>query len=451
MCGERRRAESRRRRYCSAGLRRRRRGGGCAAVERALGAVTGEAAPEVYSARARGGGASIEGPRIRWWSFAIEEGGDFVGCAGKKRYRWSRAYGAPSWGCASWTSRPCTLRRSLRPCSRIMGRTCSRSRCRVWETHCAGWSPSTARSRWCGRRSRATSAPSPWISVRREANPDVVVVRVSGYGQTGPYREKAGFGTPATGFSGFAYITGYPDRPPVLPQVSLADYVTGMFGALGAMTALYHRDALGGEAQEVDVALYESMFRMLETVVTQYDRLGVVRERTGNELGASVPAGIFSSKDGKWMVLTTSTDRTFRRLAKLMGRSDMVDDPRYSTNRARVRRREEVHGVVADWFASLPAEEIQRLCDENGVPVSVAYNAADIFEDPQYAARDMLVEVEHPTFGSITVPGVVPKFSKTEGSVRGVGPTLGQHNAEVYEGLGLSEDDIEGLREEGVI
>jgi formyl-CoA transferase len=176
-----------------------------------------------------------------------------------------------------------------------------------------------------------------------------------------------------------------------------------------------------------------------------------VRERTGNELGASVPAGMFSSGDGKWMVLTTSTDRTFRRLTKLMGRADMVDDPRYSTNRARVKRREEVHGVVADWFASMPAEEIQRLCDEYGVPVSVAYNAADIFRDPQYAARDMLVEVEHPTFGSITVPGVVPKFSKTEGAVRGVGPTLGQHNAEVYGGLGLSEEDIKGLEEEGVI
>jgi formyl-CoA transferase len=128
-----------------------------------------------------------------------------------------------------------------------------------------------------------------------------------------------------------------------------------------------------------------------------------------------------------------------------------VDVPRYATNRARVRRREEVHGVVADWFASLPAEEIQRQCDENGVPVSVAYNAADIFQDPQYAARDMLVEVEHPAFGSLTVPGVVPKFSKMKGSVRGVGPTLGQHNAEVYRGLGLSEDDMKRLREEGVI
>ena len=285
----------------------------------------------------------------------------------------------------------------------------------------------------------------------REANPDVIVVRVSGYGQTGPYRGKAGFGTPATAFSGFAYITGYPDRAPILPQISLADYVTGMFAALGAVAALYHRDALGGEAQEVDAALYESMFRMLETVVTQYDRLGVIKERSGNELGASVPAGMFSSRDGKWMALTTSTDRTFRRLATLMGRADMVDDPRYATNRARVRARNEVHGAVAEWFASLSAEEIQRLCDENGVPVSVAYNAADIFEDPQYAARDMLVEVEHPTFGTITVPGVVPKFSKTEGSVRGVGPTLGQHNVEVYGGLGLSEEDLAKLAEEGVI
>lgn len=286
----------------------------------------------------------------------------------------------------------------------------------------------------------------------REANPDIVVVRVSGYGQTGPYRQKAGFGTPATAFSGFAYITGYPDRAPVLPQISLTDFVTGLFAAFGAMTALYHRDVFGGEAQEVDVALYESMFRLMENLVTQYDRLGTVRERTGNQLGSSVPAGTFATAEpGRWMVLTTSTDRTFRRLAELIGRPDMVDDPRYSTNRARVEHRAEVDAVVKEWFGSRSVDEIQRLCDEAGVPVSPVYSVAEIFEDAQYAARDMIVEVEHPKFGGIRVPGVVPKLSKTAGSVRSVGPTLGQHNEEVYGALGLSEKDIARLGEEGVV
>ncbi len=286
----------------------------------------------------------------------------------------------------------------------------------------------------------------------REANPDIVVVRVSGYGQTGPYREKAGFGTPATAFSGFAYITGYPDRAPVLPQISLADFVAGLFAAFGAMTALYHRDVFGGEAQEVDVALYESMFRLMENLVTQYDRLGTVRERTGNQLGSSVPAGTFETAEpDRWMVLTTSTDRTFRRLAELIGRADMLADPRYATNRARVKHREEVDAIVAAWFRSRSVEEIQRLCDEAGVPVSPVYSVADIFEDPQYAARDMVVEVEHPKFGSIRVPGVVPKLSKTAGSVRTVGPTLGQHNGQVYGALGISEKELAQLGEEGVI
>lgn len=285
----------------------------------------------------------------------------------------------------------------------------------------------------------------------REANPDLVVVRVSGYGQTGPYRQKAGFGTPATAFSGYAYITGYPDRPPVLPPISLADYVTGLFGALGALSALYHRDALGGEAQEVDAALYESMFRLLENIVTPYQRLGLVRERSGNQLGASVPAGIYDTADGKMMVLTTSTDRTFRRLARLMGREDMISDPRYATNRARVERRAEVDAIVGAWFAGRGAKEIQRLCDESGVPVSPVNSITDIFEDEHFAAREMLVEVEHTTLGKIAVPGIVPKFSKTPGEIRHAGPDLGEHNDEVYGGLGLDEEEMARLREEGVI
>ncbi|MGH3342789.1 MAG: CaiB/BaiF CoA transferase family protein [Carbonactinosporaceae bacterium] len=285
----------------------------------------------------------------------------------------------------------------------------------------------------------------------RRANPDLVIVRVSGYGQTGPYRAKAGFGTPATAFSGYAYISGYPDRPPILPSVSLADYVTGLFAALGALAALHHRDVAGGGPQEVDVALYESMFRLLESVVAQYDRLGEVRERTGNQLSASVPAGLFPTSDGHWMVLTTSTDRTFNRLATLLDRPELRTDPRYATNRARVEHRDEVNAIVGEWFAARPAAEIGRLCDEYGVPVSQVLSVADIFSDAQYRARDMIVEVDHPSLGRVRVPGVVPKFSETPGSVRATGSGLGQHNGEVFRELGLSDADLARLTQEGVI
>ena len=274
----------------------------------------------------------------------------------------------------------------------------------------------------------------------REANPDLIIVRVSGFGQSGPYRERAGFGTPATAYSGYTYVSGYPDRPPVLPPISLTDYVTGMFAALGALGAVYHRDVQNGSAQEVDIALYESMFRMLEGVVTEYDRLGRIRERSGNQLSASVPAGMFQAGDGTWLVLTTSTDRTFVRLADAMGRSELATDPRFATNRDRVERRDEVNRIVAEWFAQRPAKQIQDHLNSHGVPVSAVYSIADIFEDPHYAARDMLVEVDHPKLGNLTVPGVVPKFSETPGAVRSAGPTLGEHNQEVYAEIGLGAD-----------
>ncbi|MGH3367615.1 MAG: CaiB/BaiF CoA transferase family protein [Nocardioidaceae bacterium] len=285
----------------------------------------------------------------------------------------------------------------------------------------------------------------------REANPDLIVVRVSGFGQTGPYRQRAGFGTPATGFSGYTYISGYADRPPILPAISLTDYVTGLFATVGALGALYHRDVRGGSAQEVDVALYESMFRLLEGVVTEFDRLGRVRERTGNQLSASVPAGLFQAADGTWLVLTTSTDRTFDRLATAMGRAELVTDPRFATNRDRVERRDEVNEIVGAWFQARSAQQIQDELNRHGVPVSPVNSIADIVEDPHYAARDMLVEIDHPKLGRLRLPGVTPKFSDTPGDVRRAGPTLGEHNDEVYAELGLTSADLAALQERGVI
>lgn len=289
------------------------------------------------------------------------------------------------------------------------------------------------------------------IDELRAANDRLVVVRVSGFGHSGPYREHAGFGTPATAYSGYAHISGYPDRPPILPPISLTDYVAGLFAAIGSLAAVYHRDALGGAPQEVDVALYESMFRLLETIVVQYDRLGIVQERMGNTLRASVPAGVYRSGDGVWMVLTTSTERTFRRLAAVMDRRDMLDDPRFSDNPARVGHRDEVDAIVAEWFGGRDADTIQRVCDDNGVPVSRILDMADIFDDPHYAARNMVVEVDHPRMGKVRLPGVVPRFSDTPGGVRTSGPDLGEHNNQVYQALGLSEGEIMRLAEEGVI
>lgn len=285
----------------------------------------------------------------------------------------------------------------------------------------------------------------------REANPDIIVVHVSGFGQTGPYRDRAGFGTPATAFSGYAYISGYPDRTPILPPISLTDYVTGMFAAFGALAALYLRDVRGGSGQEVDVALYESMFRLLEGVVTEYDKLGSVRERTGNQLSASVPAGMYRSKDDHWLVLTTSTDRTFERLAGVIGRPDLITDPRYATNRSRLERRDEVDDIVADWFVRHSARHIGEVCNAAGVPVSPVNSIAEIFEDPHYKSREMLVQVDHPRLGTLRLPGVIPKFSETPGKVHRPGPELGEHNAEVFAEIGLTEADLIALAEKGVI
>ncbi len=285
----------------------------------------------------------------------------------------------------------------------------------------------------------------------REANPDLIVVRVTGYGQTGPNKGKAGFGTPATAYSGYAHISGFPDRPPVLPSVSLVDYVTGMYAAMGALAALYQLKVSGGRAEDVDVALYESIFRMLEVVVAEYDVQGTVRERTGNELAASSPAGIYQTRDGQWLVIVTSTERTFARLAQAMGREDMLTDPRYATNRARLQRREEMNQILSDWTGQHGRGELEDLLDQFSVPSSSVYSAEDIFTDAHYAAREMLVEVAHPELGTVTLPGVVPKFSQSPGGIRNAGPGLGEHTEDVLGDLGLGADEIAALREKGVI
>lgn len=287
----------------------------------------------------------------------------------------------------------------------------------------------------------------------KEINPNLIMIRVTGYGQTGPYAYKAGFGTPATAFSGFTYLHGYPDRPPISPSFSLADYVTGIYVALSAVMALYHRDCQeDGTGQYVDVSLYESMFRMMEFLVTDYDVTGNIKERTPGLSGHSAPAGNFLTKDGSWVILVTSSDKTFERLAKAMGREDMLSDERYYTNSERLKRFDEVNGIVADWVKTKTKKELQTILDEYGVPMSPIYSIQDIFEDPHYQARENIVEVDHPRLGKVKIPGIVPKFSETPGTIRQIAPDLGEHTDDILKTvLDLDDESIAKLREKKVI
>ncbi len=286
----------------------------------------------------------------------------------------------------------------------------------------------------------------------RGVNPRLIFVRISGYGQTGPYRDKAGFGTPATAFAGLTYLLGYPDRPPLNVPIPLADLLAGLYGALAAVMALYWRDARGGDGQVADVSLYESVFRLLDSLVAEYGVTGRVRARRGDLGDGASPAGTYETADGRHVVLVCSTDRTFNRLAEAIGRPDMITDPRYSTNARRVEHRGEVEAIVAAWLKSRTLAENQRILDAVGCPLCPVNSIADIFADPQYRAREDIVEIDHPRLGRVPMPGPVPLLSRTPGRVVHAGPDRGTHNEAVLADLlGLGADEIETLRREGVV
>jgi formyl-CoA transferase len=287
-----------------------------------------------------------------------------------------------------------------------------------------------------------------------EANPGLVIARISGYGQTGPYAERAGFASVAEAMGGIRYINGFPGEPPPRLHISLGDSLAGMFAAQGILAALYRRDALGGgRGQVIDVSLMEACFALLESTVPEYDRLGVVRGPGGTGLKGVAPANIFKSSDDKWIVIAANADKVYGRLCEAMGRPELATDPRFATHLARGENQEELEGIVAAWACEHDAEEIDRLLNEAGVICGPIYTIADIFDDPQFQARDMLLKHEDAEFGEYVGPGIVPKFSETPGAVRWSAPWAeGSHNAEVYGGLlGLSAEDLAELKEEGVL
>jgi len=291
------------------------------------------------------------------------------------------------------------------------------------------------------------------FEVLESLNSKIVLTRATVYGQDGPYRDRPGLDRNGIAHGGLLYLTGYPDRPPVRPGIIISDYVTGIFNALSILIALYERDAGGsGRGQSVDLALYESMFRLMEHTVASYDRLGVVREREGNRLKNSAPLDNWETQDGQFVSIIAAGDGLFPRLAKAMDRADLLQDPRFKTLADRAQHADEINGVVAAWCRSRTAEEIERILVDAQVPVCRAFSIRDIFADPHYAARGDIVEVDDPTIGPVKMQGVYPRLSRTPGAIRRGAPRLGEHNREIYQGvLGLADEEVESLARDGVI
>ncbi|MDG2308861.1 MAG: CoA transferase [Candidatus Binatia bacterium] len=292
--------------------------------------------------------------------------------------------------------------------------------------------------------------------VLEEVNPGLVLSRVSVYGQTGPYAARPGLDRNGIAMGGLLHITGYKDRPPVRPGIIISDYLTGLFNAFSLMIALYHRDAGAGRGerrgQVVDLALYASVLRLMEHTIPVYDRLGVVRGREGNRLKNSAPLDNWETKDGEYVSLIAAGDGLFPRLAKAIGRADLLDDERFSTLSARVEHSDEINQIVADWCAARMADEIEAVALENDVPFARTMSVADICADPHVAARGDIETVQDPVLGAVRMQGVYPRFSRTPGEIRSGAPRLGEHNEEVYSGLlGLSGDDLTNLSRDGVI
>ncbi len=283
-------------------------------------------------------------------------------------------------------------------------------------------------------------------------NPRLIMTRVSGWGQTGPYKDKPGYGSIGESMGGLRYLTGYPGMPPVRTGISIGDSLSGMWAAIGTMMAVYHRDARGGQGQMVDVALNEAVFGMMEGMLPEYSWLGIIRERTGAAMPGISPSNTYSCKDGTYIVIGGNGDSVFKRFMKAIGRPEMAEDPRYANNNLRVKANQELDDAISAWTAQHDAAEVQRLLDEAGVPTGSIYSIADIATDPHFEARNMIQEREIPGVGTIKIPGIVPQLSETPGETEWLGPQLGEHNLEIYgKLLGMNEATLKEWENDGLI
>jgi len=281
-------------------------------------------------------------------------------------------------------------------------------------------------------------------------NPGLVMVRLSGYGQTGPYRDRPGFGSIAEAMGGLRHITGFPDLPPPRIGISIGDSIAALHAVIGAMMALHHRQATGGKGQVVDVALYEAVFNMMESVVPEYGVYGAVRERTGAALPGIVPSNTYACRDGQ-IVIGGNSDPIFKRLMTAIGRSDLANDPALAQNDGRVPRTREIDEAIGAGLAGRTIDEALEVLNAADVPVGRIYSVADMFDDPQYAAREMIQRFKWQGELDIALPNVTPKLSATPGGTRWLGPELGEHTDEVLHGLGYDDEAIASLRERKIV
>ena len=282
-------------------------------------------------------------------------------------------------------------------------------------------------------------------------NPGLVMVRLSGFGQTGPYRDQPGFGTIAESMGGMRYVTGYPDRPPVKAGISIGDSIAALWAAIGALMALRHREVNGGAGQVVDVALYEAVFAMMESLVPEFDMFEYVRERTGNVMPGITPSNTHTARDGKYVIIGANGDAIFKRLMRAIGRTDLADDPALDDNAGRDARADAIYAAIDAWVSRHDAATVLERLKMADVPVSSVYSVADMFADPQFVARGMFESLALPGGGQVRAPGVVPKLGATPGGTEWPGPALGAHTGAVLASLGMTDAQIVALRDRGVI
>lgn len=287
--------------------------------------------------------------------------------------------------------------------------------------------------------------------VLHEINPGLVIVRTTGFGQTGPYSQQPGFGTLAEAISGYAHTNGYPDGPPTLPPFALADGIAGLTGTYATMFALWWREH-GGTGQVIDLSLYEPLFWILGIQAPVYDQLGIVQERTGNELPFSAPRSVFRTADDEWVAISATARSIAERVMRIVGRGELIDEPWFESGPGRVEHAEELHGAIAEWIAVRSTAQVLEAFERGEAAIARIYSIREILADEHYAARETITTVDHPTLGPVKVPNAIPRLSLTPGRVERAGPEHAEHNAEVYTGeLGIDEQKLSELREEGVI
>jgi crotonobetainyl-CoA:carnitine CoA-transferase CaiB-like acyl-CoA transferase len=283
-----------------------------------------------------------------------------------------------------------------------------------------------------------------------KTNPKLIMMRISGYGQTGPYRERPGFAAIAECFGGLRYTSGFPDRPPVRVGVSLGDTLAALYGTVGALMALHHVKN-GGDGQFIDVALYEAVFAIMESLVPEYQMFGYVRERSGAALPGIAPSNTYLCADGRYVAIAANADPIFKRFMCAIGRDDLADDPRLADNPGRAANQSELDEIIGGWTRRNTTQGVLQVLEAVAVPAGAIYSVADIVGDPHYRAREMIERHQLADGTPIDLPGIVPKLSGTPGRTRWVGPTLGAHTAEVLASIGIGAAELEQLRSAGVV